>query len=112
MNTLCDFKKKLFCSACWEELSTKKSIIKLHIKSQVVYNHWTGTVDWNGGVERWNHKFSKNEVKKVTMLCCFNAERDIQVDVSMNNYTLNMHNIIGKLGFLSLSYHSGSKLCL
>ena len=22
---------------------------------EVVYNHWTGMVDWNGGMERWNH---------------------------------------------------------
>ena len=30
---------------------------------RVVYNHWTGTVDWNGGMEWWNHQFSRNEVK-------------------------------------------------
>ena len=23
-------------------------------KPRVVYNHWTGTVDWNGGMEWWN----------------------------------------------------------
>ena len=33
--------------------------------SAVVYNHWTGTVDWNGGMEWWNHKFSRNEVKRL-----------------------------------------------
>ena len=25
----------------------------------VVYNHWTGTVDWNCGMEWWNRKFGK-----------------------------------------------------
>ena len=30
----------------------------------VVYNHWIGTVDWNGGMEWWNRKFSENEVKR------------------------------------------------
>ena len=25
----------------------------------VVYNHWTGTVEWNDGMERWNRNFSK-----------------------------------------------------
>ena len=31
----------------------------------VVYNHWTGTVDWNGGMEWCNGKLSKNGVKGV-----------------------------------------------
>ena len=30
------------------------------MREGVVYNHWTGTVDWNGGMEWWNRKFGKN----------------------------------------------------
>ena len=43
--------------------SAADTLVDGHL-AQVVYNHWIGTVDWNGGMEWWNHKFSKNEVKR------------------------------------------------
>ena len=41
----------------------KKVVDNRGLTLKVVYNHWTGTVDWNGGMEWWNRKFSKNEAK-------------------------------------------------
>ena len=31
----------------------------VHSSVTVVYNRWTGTVDWNGGLERWNALYAR-----------------------------------------------------
>ena len=46
------------------QLSLQLPIHMLIPYRTVVYNHWTGTVDWNGGMEWWNCKFSKIEVQQ------------------------------------------------
>ena len=51
-------------------------------KILVVYNHWTGTVDWNGGIAN-----SAKIRSKVTVLCLSEGIRIIQIDSSLTNYT-------------------------
>ena len=48
----------------------------------VVYNHWTGTVDWNGGMEWWNRKFSKNEAKRSHFLMHEDIDSDLMASLT------------------------------
>ena len=48
----------------------------------VVYNHWTGMVDWNGGMEWWNRKFSKIEVKRSHFLMHEDINSDLMASLA------------------------------
>ena len=49
----------------------------------VVYNHWTETVDWIGGME-WcrNRKFSKNEAKRSHFLMHEDINSDLMASLA------------------------------
>ena len=47
-----------------------------------VYNHWTGTMDWNGGIEWSNCKFSKNEVKRPHFLMHEDDNSDLMASLA------------------------------
>ena len=49
----------------------------------VVYNHWTGMVDWNGVMEWWNCKFSKMRSKGHNVIKCLVDNFGIQVDADI-----------------------------
>ena len=54
------------------------------------------SLDWNGGMEWWNHKFSKNKVKRSQYCVLLVSEgiHIIQIDSSLTNYTQKRYEMI------------------
>ena len=65
-----------------ESLDYVSSIRHILEPFEVVYNHWTGTVDWNGGMEWWNRKFSKNEAKRSHFLMREDINSDLMASLA------------------------------